>query len=167
MALVIGGAPAWCQEATGKEEIPHPHGFEFGFYTGPLLPKRIPNVTEILPAWGMRPSFDTAMGRIEIETLHAISEGVRYHGISSDLRMDVWNNLLPVHVNLGLHMDYIMGAGQSQYKTAGGWHYGGGIQYPMLDPLWFRFDFKYKFSPGQSLLVEVGMVWHFPAAEKN
>lgn len=137
--------------------------FEGSLGFGPFLPSRIGGVREVMNGWGARFGMPTAKGFFEIEYYNAHGEGVNYHTVAFDYRLDVVGEdamaTLPVFLRLGLHADSFQPVGQLDYRTSGGWHYGGGFRVPLGDPgggFALRAEFIQRFSPGNSLIVLVG-----------
>ena len=64
--------------------------------------------------------------------------------------------MLPVYFLIGLHADYYQPLDES-WRPSGGWHYGGGIRIPISNSTALRADFKQRFSPGQSVIILVGV----------
>jgi PAT family beta-lactamase induction signal transducer AmpG len=143
---------------------------EVGVGFGPLLPSRIPYVREIQNSWGLRAGTSTSKGFFELDWAHGRGDDIIYNSFSFDYRMSLDSQTseakesvmaksdFPVHFILGLHLDYFKGSEQD-FRSAGGWHYGGGIQIPVggpTSPFRFRSDFRHRFSPGSSLLVLIG-----------
>lgn len=147
---------------------------EFGIGFGPLLPSRIPKVREIQNTWGMKYGTQTAKGFFEVDWAHGRNDGIVYNAFGLDYRMplstenETVSGVLPVHFLLGFHMDYFKGLDEDSFRTSGGWHYGGGIRLPLggkESPFLFRTDFRHRFSPGSSLIVQVGFVIQTDSSE--
>ena len=151
-------AACWAQASATGGASAGP-SYEYGVGFGPLLPSRIAGVREVMNGWALRGSVYTSNGVFEVEWFNAISDGVRYNSNNLDYRLDIDDSgalkSLPVHFMLGVHLDMFQ-TPSSGSKTAGGWHYGGGVSLPMTDSTFLRADFKQRFSPGQSLIVLVG-----------
>ncbi len=135
---------------------------EVGIGFGPFLPSKISRVREIQNSWGLRVGTGTERGFFEVDWAHGRGDDIIYNAFSLDYRMSLAGTSaldeLPVHFLLGFHMDYFKGREQD-FRSAGGWHYGGGIRLPIggqSSPVLFRADFRHRFSPGSSLLVLVG-----------
>ncbi len=131
--------------------------YEVGVGFGPLLPSRIAGVREILNGWALRGAVHTAKGVFECEVFNGRGEGDAYTSAMFDYRIDFGDEAatIPIHFLVGLHLDGIQPADQG-LRTAGGWHYGGGLSLPVVGDFRFRSDFKHRFSPGNSLIVLVG-----------
>jgi opacity protein-like surface antigen len=134
--------------------------WELGVHAGPLLPSRIPYVREIVQGWGGRVAIPTAKGVFEIDNVHARGSGIVYNTLSLDYRADIKNDYLPTHFLIGFHGDYFHGP-ERGFTYAGGWHFGGGLTEKLAGPVYFRTDFKYRFSPGTSLYVGIGVSYRF------
>lgn len=135
---------------------------ELGVGFGPFLPSKIPRVREIQNTWGLRLGTGTDKGFFEIDWAHGRGDDIIYNTFSLGYRLPLEGSSaldqLPVHFLLGLHMDHFKGREQ-EFRSAGGWHYGGGLRLPiggLGSPVLFRADFRHRFSPGSSLLVLVG-----------
>lgn len=135
---------------------------ELGIGFGPFLPSKISRVREIQNTWGLRIGTQTAKGFFELDWAHGRGDDIIYNAFSLDYRMSLASTSaldeLPVHFLLGFHADHFKGREQD-FRTAGGWHYGGGFRLPLggrTSPVLFRADFRHRFSPGSSLLVLVG-----------
>lgn len=132
--------------------------YDFGVHVGPLLPHKVPGITEVVNGWGLRAAVPTPKGVFEPEFYFGRSDGVKYNSASLDYRLDIINEFLPVHFLVGMHFDtYTPANGVDRY--AGGWHYGGGTAMQMAGPMFFRFDFKQRFSPGDSVYVSVSLLY--------
>lgn len=133
--------------------------YEIGIGLGPMLPSRIPGVREVMNGWALRGSMYTSKGVFELEWYNAVGNGALYNSNSLDYRLDIdsaeISKLIPVHFLLGLHVDYYKQT-DAGYKIAGGWHYGGGMKFPLTQRVFVRSEFKQRFSPGNSLIILVG-----------
>lgn len=129
---------------------------EYALSGGALVPSKVPGVREVLPVWDLRASFRTRRGVFEGDFAAASASGVTYYATGLNYRYDLKNDVIPAFVLLGAHADSYRGENQSEMKFSGGWNFGGGIFAPLAGPLWLRSDFRYRFGPGQSLLVLVG-----------
>jgi hypothetical protein len=152
--------------AQGRAAENDENGFEVALHAGPLLPSRIAYVREIVQGWGARVSVPTAKGIFELENFHARGDGIVYNTVSMDYRLDIKNDYLPTHFLLGFHGDYFHGPNRD-WVPAGGWHFGGGVSEKIAGPVFFRTDFKYRFSPGTSLYVGVGITYRFSSGGGN
>ncbi len=142
-------------------------GYELGMSVGPFLPSRIGGVREVINGWAARVGMPTTRGNFEIEYYNARGSGLEYHTVAFDYRLDLISrgteqavSDFPVHFLLGFHADSYQPLNQSDYRTSGGWHYGGGLQIPLGGPqsqIAIRAEFKHRFSPGTSLIVLVGL----------
>jgi len=137
--------------------------FEVGLGFGPFLPSRIGGVREVMNGWAFRGGLETSKGFFEAEVFTAHGGGADYATGALDFRLDLDSDEepspLPVHFNLGFHIDNYRPATQDGVKFSGGWHYGGGFRVPLgpiTSPLALRADFKHRFSPGSSLIVMIG-----------
>lgn len=143
---------------------------EIGIGFGPLLPSRIPRVREIQNTWGLRLGTQTAKGFFEADWVHGRNDGIIYNAFGLDYRLSLDSSegdedvgrasTFPAHILLGFHMDHFKGLDQGDFRTSGGWHYGGGLRLPIggiNSPFLFRTDFRHRFSPGSSLIVLVGI----------
>jgi opacity protein-like surface antigen len=132
--------------------------YQFGIHSGPLLPSRIAKVREILPSWGLKFVIPTSKGTLEPDLLMSNAKGVTYYSGSLGARLNVGSDDLPVHFILGVHADYFKPP-ERDWRYAGGWYSGGGISQSLTESLLARADFRYRFGPGQSLYVGVGLMW--------
>lgn len=130
---------------------------EYTLFVGPLLPSKIGGVTEVLHGVGARAGVYTRMGIFEPEVITARGDGVEYNIFSFDYRMDVVSSVMSAHFLLGGHVDYYKPATAAGYRIGPGWQYGGGAFIPLAGPFALRADFKYRFGPGTSLIVGVGL----------
>ncbi|MBL7689068.1 MAG: MFS transporter [Bdellovibrionaceae bacterium] len=137
---------------------------EIGVGFGPFLPSRIGGVREILNGWALRGTQPTSKGTFELEWFNGHGSGTHYHSLMFDYRLDVLGDggleMLPVHFLIGLHADYYQPLEQP-WRPSGGWHYGGGIRIPIGNVTALRAEFKHRFSPGQSMIVLVGVSFSF------
>jgi opacity protein-like surface antigen len=160
LLLLIDGIPQSGNAATPR------YKYEFGADGGSFLPSRIKGVTEIVPAWGLRASRGLSSGAVELNSFTGRSEGVSYSSAGLNYRLDLVNPVLSSFLTVGLHVDqYQPLTGKSQ--TGGGWNWGAGVQAPIVDPIWFRADFDYRFGPGTSLYVSAGLVYRLSSASSN
>ncbi len=134
------------------------NSYDIGLHFGPLLPNRISKVRDIIPGWGVRLAAPTAKGIFELELYHGQGSGIVYRTASFDYRLDIPNPYLPTHFILGMHAD-LYSPPNLDSRYAGGWHYGGGITEEIAGPLLLRADFKYRYGPGESLYVGVGLLY--------
>jgi hypothetical protein len=139
---------------------------EYGVGFGPFLPFRIAGVREVLNGWGGHAGVQTSKGFFEVDYFSAHGDGIDYHTVGFDYRLDVANKeILPemlVHFVLGFNADYFKPATTMDYRQSGGWHYGGGVRIPLggtTSPFLLRADFKQRFGPGNSLIVQVGFIF--------
>lgn len=140
---------------------------DLGLSFGSFLPSRILGVREIMNGWAARAGISGAAGDFEIEYFNAHGSGDHYHTVAFDFRLDLEKTSgfsFPLHFNLGLHTDAYQAldiyGNDLGTRTAGGWHYGGGLRYPLggpQSPIAIRADFKHRFSPGTSLIVLLGV----------
>jgi hypothetical protein len=146
--------------AQAEEAGENTDAYEIGIHAGPFLPSRISRVREIVQAWGPQVTIPTRKGLFEISSFHGRGSGIVYNSLSLDYRADIVNSILPVHVLLGIHGDYYAPP-DDNFKFGGGWHFGGGVTQEITRALLLRTDFTYRFSPGNSLYVGVGLVYRF------
>lgn len=146
-------------QVTPKSDAPQ-KGNDLGIFFGPFLPYKIPGVTEVLNGWGTRGTLWTPKGFVEAEYYDARGAGVSYHSGSLTYRMDVFRDFFTAHFILGGHLDYYQPL-DLEAKKAFGWHYGGGIALPLAGPFYLRSDFKARFSPGNSTIVSIGLLYRF------
>lgn len=143
------------------------HATEFGLSFGSFLPSRIGGVREVMNGWAARTGLSGSAGDFEIEYFNAHGSGDHYHTIAFDFRLDLEKAsgvAFPIHFNMGFHTDAYQASdslgNELGTRTAGGWHYGGGILYQLgsrQSPYAIRADFKHRFSPGTSLIVLIGV----------
>ena len=154
-------APGPSKRSTGSASGPaKTYSSEYSLFVGPFLPSNIGGVTEILHVVGGRIGLYTKMGTLEPEFFSAHGDGVTYNSASLDYRVDVSSQFVAAHFLMGMHLDHYAPP-DTGYKMSGGWHYGGGLLLPLSGPIWLRTDFKYRFSPGTSLFVGVGVTVRF------
>lgn len=146
-------ANAQAQESSSNQS-------EIGAGFGPFLPSRIGGVREILNGWALRGTKHTTKGLFELEWFNGHGSGSQYHSLMLDYRLDILGGggleMLPVYFLIGLHADYYQPLDES-WRPSGGWHYGGGIRIPISNATALRADFKQRFSPGQSVIILVGV----------
>ena len=146
---------------------PSVFGYELGLSFGTFLPSRIGGVREVMNGWASRITMPSSHGNFEIEYFNARGGGSSYHTVAFDYRLDLIPrgetatvSDFPVHFLLGFHADSYQPLNLTDYRTSGGWHYGGGLQFPLGGPqsqVAIRAEFKHRFSPGTSLIVLVGL----------
>lgn len=137
---------------------------DLGVGFGPFLPSKIGGVREVMNGWAARAGLETSLGFFETEFYNAHGDGANYNTVAFDYRLDVLGQGamkdMPVFLLLGFHADSYSPAGLTDYRTSGGWHYGGGFRMPLggaSSRFALRADFKQRFSPGTSLIVLVGI----------
>lgn len=157
MALICGIAMSGSRARTETE---------FGVSFGPLLPSRISGVREVLNGVGAHGGILTSKGFFEVDYFTAHGDGIDYHTVGVDYRLDVVNkDVMPetrVHFILGFNGDYFKPSTTSEFRQSGGWHYGGGVRIPLggtESPFQLRADFKHRFGPGNSLIVLIGFAF--------
>lgn len=154
-AIVGSSPPAGAQEIGAppaeKSYLLHLHGDTF-------LASRVSGVTEIVPGWGPGVSIPTGKGQFMIDSFLGKGSGIEYKSLLADYRVNITNDVIPVHFLLGVHTDTWTGV-SGEAKVSGGWHFGGGITFPIAGPFFLESDFRYRFSPGTSLLIGVGLTY--------
>ncbi|MEK7355850.1 MAG: MFS transporter, partial [Bdellovibrionota bacterium] len=153
--------------ATGVAHAQTPEGapvgpansYLFHLHGDTFLPSRISGATEIVPGWGAGVSIPTGKGLFMIDSFVGKGSGSEYKSIIGDLRLDVANDVIPVQFLLGFHADTWTPINGESAKFSGGWHFGGGIMFPLAGPFFLESDFRYRFSPGTSLLIGVGLTY--------
>lgn len=145
--------------------------YDVGVGFGPFLPSRIGGVREVMNGWALRGGVETSKGFFEVELFTAHGGGADYSTAALDFRLDLGGSKepspLPVHFNLGFHVDNYRPINQD-VRFSGGWHYGGGFRVPLgeiTSPLALRADFKHRFSPGSSLIVLIGLSFSMGSSE--
>ncbi len=162
LCILASGWAAWAQAPPEKVEHPK-YSPEIGLHSGPLIMSQVGGVDDILPSWGARLGLLTKMGTIETDTLFAHAYGVTYYVAGLDYRLDIINDYIPVHFLIGGRFDYFKPNNEPKFKIAGGWHYGGGVIEQIGGPWAVRGDFKFRFSPGTSIYISLGLMYRFPA----
>lgn len=135
------------------------NSYDVNIHFGTLLPSRI-GLLETVPGWGIRLSAPTGKGTFEASGFSGIGNGIIYKTAALDYRMDVAIETISAHFVLGLHIDQYE-AENAASRFSGGWHYGGGITQLIAGPVFGRFDFRHRFSPGQVLEVTLGLTYRF------
>jgi hypothetical protein len=153
---LAGAAAAFFAPRAAAEDLPR-YNSEYELAGGALLPSKIPLVTEVMPVWDLRATRRTKRGIFEGDVAFANSSGVSYDSLSLEYRYDLANDALPAFVLLGAQGDFYKGLGAGSYKAGGGWNFGGGGFLQLAGPLWLRGEFRYRFSPGTSILFLVGL----------
>jgi hypothetical protein len=149
-------------QAFAQTEPGEADSYSIGLISGPLLPSKIPGVTEVLQLVGVRAGMTTHLGKFESEAWVANGSGVSYQSILINYRMEVFNQFLPVHALIGAHIDSYSTNDSSITSTGGGgWQVGGGSEAKILGPVFLRGDFEYRSGPGKSLLVLVALMLQF------
>ena len=165
-ALVLALSLSWTpQESLAQENEAESIEASLGF--GPFLPSRIGGVREVLNGWSLRASLPTNKGTFEGMAFNARGEGLNYNTFLASYRVNMRNDFGQAHFLLGLHGDYFTSLDAfdevTAYRPSGGWHYGGGGRVQISGPVFFRFDFIHRFSPGQSLIVLLGVGMNIPS----
>lgn len=131
------------------------NSYELSVTAGPFLPYAIPRTREILKGWDLRATVPTGKGSLEVDGFFANAEGVDYKTIGLDYRIDLPNDVFPAYFSFGLNADFFTPTdGLARY--AGGWHFGGGLFQPLTDAISLREDLRYRYGPGQSVLLLIG-----------
>lgn len=133
-----------------------------GIISGPFLPNKIPGVTEVMQAVGVRGGMNTRFGNFESEAWVANGSGISYKSILFNYRMNVVNQFVPAHALIGAHFDSFSTDDPNITTTGGGgWQVGGGSEIKVLGPFFLRGDFEYRSGPGKSLIVLVALMFLF------
>lgn len=153
--VLVSGTNASAQ-AIGS---PPPEGsYLFHLHGDTFLASRVSGVREIVPGWGLGVSIPTGKGLFMFDTFLGKGEGIEYRSLLFDYRVNIDNDVLPVQFLLGFHTDaWTPPSGDS--KFSGGWHFGGGVMIPIAGPFMLESNFRYRFSPGTSLLIGVGLTY--------
>jgi hypothetical protein len=156
---------AWSQETDAQKSLPDPrYSYDFAIFGGSILPSRM-GLTETVPGWGMRLSYPGEKGVFEGGVFSGIGHGIIYRSATLDYRMDIPIESLQAHFLLGVHADQYDSTSPviAASRLSGGWHYGGGVSQYLGGPMYMRFDFRHRFSPGQILEVTLGLVYRWPS----
>lgn len=156
-----GPLGAQAQEQNQDTEV----GWEFQPHLGNILPNQIENVEEIVPQWGLRFSFPAEASKgltYEFGVTAGQGEGIEWQNAHISVRIDQDIEQLLGIFYVGFDAHSYVGAGQSERKTFGGGHLGGGFMAEIRDRLWFRGDMKFNVNPGTSLYFGFGFVFRFP-----
>lgn len=135
---------------------------EFGFHAGGFLPYGIYGVRDQYPMWGGRYGHPFRIWRLEWGGYFTSAKGVRlYNGsVSWTFDLDIYDvKLLPF---VGGDVYYY--SGKTNIRTLPFViTYGGHIglsPYFVINNMWaMRADFKYNFSPGNSLYAGIGFAY--------
>ncbi|HVK62686.1 MAG TPA: MFS transporter [Bdellovibrionales bacterium] len=146
---------AYAQGAEQNEER-----YAFGIHGGPLLPRRMGKVREVMQGWGLRGTLPTSRGTFEVDSFFSRDEGTSYNSFALDYKFSVFADEIPAHFILGVHGDWYTPP-ELGSRFAGGWHFGGGFSQPISESVSLRGDFKYRIGPGQSLYVGIGVEVQF------
>lgn len=170
LAIVINAQGACAQTTpSSSPSLPDPKNcYDYGFQLGTLLPANF-GVREMVPGWGARTAVPTKSGVFEGSVFSGLGNGIMYRTVTIDYRLDLELEGISSHFLLGFHAD--------QYSTespipassrfSGGWHYGGGVTQWLAGPIYARFDFRHRFSPGQIVEVTVGLIYRLPSANSG
>ncbi len=152
-------------EAYNTSELgPDPRrSYDINISFGTLLPSRN-GLGEGIPGWVFRASVPTLTGVFEGGLFSGIGNGIVYRSATVDYRMDLLIDPVTAHFLIGFHGDQFT-AETASSRFAGGWHYGGGVTQYLAGPLFFRFDFRHRFSPGQGVEITLGLVYRFGRGE--
>lgn len=139
-------------------------GDDFSLFIGYMLPNQIEHVTEILPIFGGRYSFDLAgSGALEVEGANTHALGVDFTTLSLNLRGEV--TLMPginALIYGGPDFHYYAGQGQSR-QVDYGVHFGAAGLMLIQESLWLRTDFKFLGNPGTALYLFLGLMFRTSA----
>lgn len=117
---------------------------------------------EILLGLDARVTIPTSKGEFEIDGNFANGEGESYRIASLDYRFDLGVDWMPAFVLAGVHGDWWTPAEPyDALRFSGGWHVGGGFLQPLVGGWAIREDIRYRFGPGTSLLIGVGLSYQF------
>lgn len=139
-------------------------GYEVELYGGALLPNRVAGVREIINIWGVRTALPSGKGIVEVDLFNGRGDGNVYTSGSLDYRFDFATSFSPIHALVGFHID--TWATRTASFWGGGWHLGGGMAIPIFERFFFRADFKYRFSPGQSVDADMGFFYLHPISSQ-
>ena len=134
---------------------------EYELMGGALLPSKISGVKEVLPLWGARAGLRTKRGFFEADAALANAGGVSYDAFTFDYRYDVETDVAPAFFLLGVQSDLYQSP-NGDPKVSGGWNFGGGVFLPLAGDLWLRSDVRYRFGPGTSLMILLGLSLRLP-----
>lgn len=128
-------------------------------HVGRLLPNQVPNVTEILPLWGLRLGFPMdGGGTFEVGNISGNGEGAKWNSIYMSLRGDMQIEDLTGIVYFGADAYRYEGTNQ-EVTTVGGGHLGGGVLSSVGQFVKLRIDMKFNINPGTSLYFGIGFMF--------
>lgn len=148
----------FCLNSTQAGELDSGFLYSIGVISGPFLPSKIPDATEILEVGGLRFSGKLRFGIFEAEAWSANGDGEHYKSLALNYRVNVSNDIIPAHALLGVHADSWKSDSVGVSRSSGGWQMGGGSEFKIVPGFALRTDFEYRFGPGTSLLVTVSFL---------
>lgn len=159
--LAIGFSAAGQQPAGSDSETantgPNPRGYSVGLFTGSLLPNKVSGVRELLPHWGFRLGHPFRNTQLEYNFAMANAKGKTYQLGFVSLRNPVEIPALIFHWIVGVDVHRYKQSPTSGFRQSAGWHAGFGARFELTGGVSFRTDFRQGFSPGQQLLIMLGM----------
>lgn len=161
MTLTAASSQSFAQSYNDTLGPSPKNAYDFVINFGTILPSRN-GLKEMIPGWGLRIATPTQHGTFETGLLSAIGNGIVYRSAMIDFRLDSSLDWVSTFFLLGFHGDQFE-SGKVSSSFTGGWHYGGGANLYIAGPLFFRFDFRHRFSPGQNLEVTLGLTCRFAA----
>jgi len=151
---------------------------QLGVSTGPLLPRRVGGVREIIPMTAIRYAFESALGYLEFEGSFGNANGNLYTISSARLVYDFdYDKYIDGLFFIGGDFHYfrkvrkirtifINGSTGETTETItfepgdmtsfNGWHYGFAITTQVTQDVHFRADVIQRYSPGQILYIGLG-----------
>jgi hypothetical protein len=141
---------------------------EVGFLCGQFLPNAIPGITEMMALCGPRAGIRIAPGTFfEGSLLQGGGSGQHYMIGSGSFRGDyqlddfVASMYIGGDIHYATNPVYTVTPTGSETRIYPGLHIGGALWWEFNDVTSLRFDLKFNFYPGSSLLVGVGLVLRF------
>jgi len=147
---------------------------EVGFLCGKFLPNSIPGITEVMSLCGPRAAIKTGRNAFfEGTLLQGSGSGQRYLMGSGAFRSDSQIDDFVASFYAGADIHYatnpiytVVPTGE-ETRIYPGLHAGGALWWEFNDVTSLRFDLKFNFYPGSSLIVGVGLVIRFGPAGQD
>ena len=152
-ALVLGLLLLTCLPAYGQTNSHE--DLEVGFVTGPLLPSRFQDITDVMPFWGLRFGHPWGSFRPEYTVKYSHAHGADYFLFSGVMRNSIGGPKTGAFWTIGFDIHRYQKNGSS-LKMFNGWKIGFGGFMPEQSMVRFRTDFAFSIIPGRSLFVGLG-----------
>lgn len=170
--LVFFANPAPAQEQREKLDASE-RNYEFFPHSGAFLPYGIYGVRDQYPYFGFKIGHPFRIWRLEWEANFVNAKAVSYYNGALSLLLRTKLDFITMNFTFGPDVHYykgiVIGADVDQpFRLAAGWHFGFGPELEISPTLKLRGDFKYSYSPGNTLFAGIGLVFAAePSSDKD